>query len=138
MRKPGTILSPECKNYAEDIETISGVPKDISLQLLRLIEGLVCQRICEQVQENKKNDTNLPINVEIPLIGNLIITPQMWHKHHLRTDKPSTHFNFEFKPLSTFKTHISKIYNKDECELVSLLSESYAKILVETYKNLLQ
>ena len=137
MRKPGTILSPECKNYAQDIETISGVPQDIALQLLRLVESLICQRICEQVQENKKNEINKPINVEIPLIGNLIITSQTWHKHHTRTDKPSTHFNFEFKPLSTFKTHISKIYLKDECELISLLSESYAKILVDTYKNLL-
>lgn len=137
MRKPGTILSPDCKNYAQDIETIAGVPKDISLQLLRLIEGLVCQRICEQVQENKKNGTDNPVVVEIPLLGNLTITSQTWHKHHLRTNSPSTHFNFEFKPLSTFKTHLGKIYAKDECELVSLLSESYAKILVETYKNLL-
>ena len=137
MRKVGTILSPECKSYAKDIETICEVPEYIGLQLLRLISSLVCQRISEQVQENKKNGIEKSVNVEIPLLGNLIITPQIWHKHHLKTDKPSVHFNFEFKPLPTFKTQVSKIYNNDECELITLLSKEYAKILVETYKSLI-
>jgi hypothetical protein len=137
MRRVGTILSPECKNYAKDIQTICDVPEYINLQMLRLIESLICQKIAEQVQENKKQNKNEPIVVEIPLVGNLTITSQIWHKHHLRTDKPSTHINFEFEPLPTFKNHVSKIYNNDDCPLISLLSESYAKILVDTYKDLI-
>lgn len=138
MRKPGTILSPECKSYAKDIETICDVPEYIALQLIRLIENLICQRISEQVQENKGNNKTLePVSVEIPLLGNLIITPQIWHKHHLRTDKPSIHFDFKFEPLNTFKNHISKMYNNDSCELISLLSKEYADILVKAYKDLI-
>lgn len=137
MRRVGTILSPECKNYAKDIENICDVPENINLQYLRLIESLVCQRICEQVQENKKHNEDVPVTVEIPLIGNLTITPQVWHKHHLKTDKPSIHYNFDFEPLPTFKTHISKIYTSDECSLVSLLSETYAKTIVDMYKELI-
>lgn len=137
MRKIGTILSPECKSYAKDIETISEIPANIALQLLRLIESIVCQRLLEKFQESKRNNNELEsISVEIPLMGNLIVTPQIWHKHHLKTDKPSIHFDFAFEPFTSFKNHISKIYNEDTCELISLLSKEYAEILVKTYKDL--
>ena len=139
MRKIGTILSPECKTYSKDIENITTVPEYINLQYLRLIENLVCQRICEQVLENKKECiTDNPVTVEIPLIGNLTITPVNWHKSHLGTGKSSLHFDFDFEPLPTFKKHIQSIYTTDNCELISLLSEQYSKILVNNYSKFME
>jgi hypothetical protein len=132
MRKTGTILSPECKTYAKDITDITGVDEYINLQYLRLIENLVCQRICEQVLDNKKEDVaNKPVEVEIPLIGNLIITPVRGANNN------SLSFMFSFEALPTFKKHISQIYTNNTCELISLLSETYSKELVETYENVL-
>ena len=134
MRKVGTILSPECKSYAKDIQDITGVDEYINLQYLRLIENLVCHRICENVLENKKAEVALePVTVEIPLIGNLVITPV------LSTNKNDTtlSFMFGFNPLPTFKKHIQSIYSTNNCELISLLSDDYAKKLVETYENIL-
>lgn len=129
MRKIGTILSPECKVYAKDISEITGVDEYINLQYLRLIENLVCQRICEEVLTIKKEDRAFdPISVEIPLMGNLIITQQQ---------DSNKLFTFEFDPLPTFKKHVQNIYNNNSCELISLLSDIYAKKLVETYNDIL-
>ena len=36
----------------------------------------------------------------------------------------SIHFDFAFEPFTSFKNHISKIYNEDTCELISLLSKA--------------
>ena len=140
MRKPGTILSPECKEYASDIEQLTNVPQYINLQYLRLIESLICQRISEKVLDNRKEDKDSfeEVCVEIPLIGKLTIIPKLWHHSHLRTGKPSIHYEFNFEPFPAFKNHITKIYSGEDCELVSLLSESYSKILVDTYKNVLE
>lgn len=132
MRKVGTILSPECKVYASDIEKITGVDEYINLQYLRLIENLICQRICEQMLDNKRLDvTNKPIVVELPLVGNLTIIPYDSETSSVKQ------FNFQFEPLSTFKKHIQNIYSTNSCNLISLLSENYANELVKTYKNVL-
>ena len=132
MRKVGTILSPECKTYAKDISDITGVNEYINLQYLRLIENLVCQRICEKALENEKNAVvNSPVEVEIPLIGNLVITPIEG------ATAGSLSFLYKFEPLSTFKKHIHDIYTTHNCELVSLLSETYSKELEKTYNDIL-
>lgn len=140
MRKVGTILSPECKSYAKDVESVTQIPETIALQLLRLIENLVCQRICEQMLDNKNNDKPMsePVVVEIPLIGNLKIIPNSWHQNHQGKGRSSLHFDFEFEPLPTFKRHILNIYTTNSCELVSLLSEKYSKILVDSYNNIME
>lgn len=140
MRKPGTILSPKCKEYAEEIEQLTNVPQYINLQYLRLIELLVCQKVNEEILLHSNNNVNkeLPnVTVEIPLLGNLKIIPKLWHHNHLRTGKPSIHYEFEFEPFPAFKNHISKIYSGEDCELTSLLSDAYSKILVDTYKNIM-
>lgn len=134
MRKVGTILSPECKTYAKDIQDITGVDEYINLQYLRLIENLVCQRICEQIVENKKAEVTLePVSVEIPLIGNLIITPVL---NNNKSDN-SLSFMYAFEPLTTFKKHIQSMYSTNNCEIISLLSDNYSKQLVETYESIL-
>jgi hypothetical protein len=134
LRKLGTILSPECKSYAKDIQDITGVDEYINLQYLRLIENLVCQRICEKVLDNKKEELLFePITVEIPLIGNLIIIPVK----NTNGKGGNMSFNFSFELLVTFRKHIQKIYNTNDCELISLLSENYSKQLTETYDNVL-
>lgn len=140
MRKPGTILTPECKEYAKDIEQLTNVPEYINLQYLRLIESLLCQRISEQVLDSRKEDKHVyeETIIELPLIGKLTIIPKLWHHSHLRTGKPSIHYEFTFEPFPAFKSHINKIYSGEDCELVSLLSDAYSKILVDTYKNIME
>lgn len=140
MRKPGTILSPECKEYAKDIEQLTGVPEYINLQYLRLIESLLCQRISEQVLDSRKEDKHnfKEISVEIPLIGKLSICPKLWHQSRSTTGKPSVHYKFDFEPFPAFKSHINKIYSGEDCELVSLISSAYSKILVDNYKNIIE
>jgi len=135
VRKVGTILSPECKVYAKDIEDITGVDEYINLQYLRLIENLVCHRICEQAMINKKEDNVMePITVEVPLMGNLTVTPMKG----IHKSDTNLSFTFTFDALPTFKKHIQKIYLENSCELISLLSEKYSKELVETYNHIME
>lgn len=144
MRKQGTILSPKCKEYANEIELLTNVPQHINLQYLRIIESLVCHNINEELlnvknnMENNENEELPSITVELPLLGNLTIIPKLWHHNHLRTGKPSIHYEFAFEPFPAFKTHISKIYAGEDCEMVSLLSDTYSKMLVNTYKNIME
>ena len=75
------------------------------------------------------------VKVEIPLLGNLIIKPVVFHKSHRLTDKPSLHFEYEFEPLSGFKKHILDAYTTKECALPVEFAEEYGQKLVNIYKE---
>lgn len=135
-RSEGSLCSPEAKDYAAEIAQLSGMPYKQNLDYLRFIEKLVTYRITEQVRENTKSETDLPIvEVEIPLIGNLIIKPVVFHKSHRLTDKPSLHFEYEFEPLSGFKQHIINAYTTKECDLPTEFAKEYGQKLIHIYEE---
>lgn len=134
-RSEGSLCSQEAKDFAQEITTLSGLPYKQNLDYLRLIEKLLIYRLVEQVRE-LSTDTELPSTiVEIPLVGNLIIKPVVFHKSHRLTDKPSLHFEYEFEPLSGFKRHLMDAYITKECELPMDFSKSYGQHLANIYKN---
>lgn len=134
-RSEGSLCSQEAKDFAQEITTLSGLPYKQNLDYLRLIEKLLIYRLVEQVRE-LSTDTELPSTiVEIPLVGNLIIKPVVFHKSHRLTDKPSLHFEYEFEPLSGFKRHLMDAYITKECALPTDFSKSYGQHLANIYKN---
>lgn len=135
-RSEGSLCSQEAKNYASEITQLSGLPYKQNLDYLRFIEKLVTYRITEQVRESSKGDTDLPIvEVELPLLGNLIIKPVVFHKSHRLTEKPSLHFEYTFEPLSGFKQHILNAYTSKECDLPVDFINEYGQKLVRIYEE---
>lgn len=134
-RSEGSLCSNEAKDYAQEIAQISGLPYRQNLDYLRFIEKLVTYRITEQVRENTKDDTLPIVEVEIPLLGNLIIKPVVFHKSHRLTDKPSLHFEYEFEPLSGFKKHILDAYTIKECDLPIEFAKEYGQKLIDIYEE---
>lgn len=134
-RSEGSLCSSEAKDYAQEIAQISGLPYKQNLDYLRFIEKLLTYRVTEQVREHT-NEDNLPIvEVEIPLLGNLIIKPVVFHKSHRLTDKPSLHFEYEFEPLSGFKKHILDAYTIKECDLPIEFAKEYGQKLINIYEE---
>ena len=135
-RSEGSLCSTEAKNYATEIAQLSGLPYKQNLDYLRFIEKLLTYRITEQVREHTLKETDLPIvEIEIPLIGNLVIKPVVFHKSHRLTDKPSLHFEYEFEPLSGFKQHLINAYTSKECELPTEFAKEYGQKLIEIYEG---
>ena len=140
-RSAGSLCSKEAKDFADEITTLSGLPYKQNLDYLRLIEKLIIYRVVEQVREccnfeEINNTTSLPpVIIELPLIGNLIIKPVVFHEQHRLTNKPSLHFEYEFEPLSGFRRHLMDAYLTRECEIPMEFSEMYGQKLVNLYKD---
>lgn len=133
-RSRGSLCSAEAKDYAHEIETLSGMSYRQNLDYLRFIEKLVAYRISEQVREKPESKDKV-VEVEIPLIGNLIIKPIVFHKAHRLTNTPSYHFEFEFEPLSGFKKHILDAYTMGESEIPTDFAKMYGEKLAELYSD---
>lgn len=135
-RSEGSLCSQEAKDIATEIATISGLPYRQNLDYLRFIEKLLTYRITEQVRELSTDDLTMPsVEVEIPLIGILKITPIVFHKSHRLTNTPSLHFDFEFEPLSGFKRHLLDAYITKECALPTDFAKEYGQKLADIYKE---
>lgn len=135
-RSEGSLCSPEAKDYAAEITQLSGLPYKQNLDYLRFIEKLIIYRVTEQVRAHNDDNDSLPIiEVEIPLIGNLIVKPTVFHKSHRLTDKPSLHFEYSFEPLSGFKQHIINAYTTKECDLPVEFAKEYGQKLINLYEE---
>lgn len=135
-RSEGSLCSKEAKNFADEITTLSGMPYRQNLDYLRLIEKLLVYRITEQVRNNTSQGVEMPsVEVELPLLGILTIKPVVFHKSHRLTDKPSLHFEYDFKPLSGFKKHILTAYLTNECDLPTEFAKDYGKRLADIYRE---
>lgn len=135
-RSEGSLCSQESKEFAAEIETISGLPYRQNLDYLRFIEKLITYRVTEQVRELSSDDNTMPVvEVEIPLLGILRISPIVFHKSHRLTNTPSLHFDFEFEPLSGFKRHLLDAYMTKECVLPTDFAKEYGQKLADIYKE---
>lgn len=138
-RSAGSLCSAEAKDYAKELTQLTNIPYKQNLDYIRFLEQLISFRVCEQVREFDKRNTDsvdkATCVVEIPLIGTLTIKPIIFHKQHRLTNTPSLHFNFTFEPLSGFKKHIVEAYTKGECEIPTEFSAMYGQTLNDIYKE---
>jgi hypothetical protein len=137
-RSKGSASSTEAKTISKELEQLSGKPYKNNFDYLRLIELLivyrVAERICEFPEDADIEDKD--VTVEIPLIGNLTISPRKFHAQHRLTNEPSLHFNFRFEPLSCFKSDLLKAYSEKSTDLTTMAANLYSERLKELYNRL--
>jgi hypothetical protein len=137
-RSKGSASSTEAKTISKELEQLSGRPYKNNFDYLRLIELLivyrVAERICEFPEDADIEDKD--VTVEIPLIGNLTISPRKFHAQHRLTNEPSLHFNFRFEPLSCFKSDLLKAYSEKSTDLTTMAANLYSERLKELYNRL--
>lgn len=137
-RSKGSLSSAQAKEVAQELSQILGTPYKYNFDVLRVIEMSLCQRILEQVCEFPEGTPveEMVCTVEIPLIGDLVIKPSVFHGAHGITNKPSTHFEFIFKPTSSFKQDIGRAYSKEHPELAEEFSQIYMEKVRELYEKM--
>ena len=133
----GSISSPEAKTVAQEMTDIIGTNYSYNFDVLRLMELLIVHRLaegfCDYSDETPIEDRK--VTVEIPLLGELTVKPREFHYKHRLTDEPSVHFDFDFKPISCFKTDLIKAYGK-RSPLTDSLNNLYTERLKELYERL--
>lgn len=140
-RSKGSTSSATAKEIAQQIEAILGTKYKYNFDMLRLVELLICYRIVQELDKIDKSgieddeSCGRSVTVEIPLIGNLTITSSEFHSRHGITNSPSTHFEFEFKPSSGFKTDVAKAFNDKDSGIGDTLATIYSDRLTELYEK---
>lgn len=137
-RSAGSLSSKEAKIMSQELEQILDTPYKYNFSILRVIELLLCQRIVESVCSF---DEDVPyedreITVEIPLIGDLTISPRVFHEQHRLTNESSLHFDFKFSPSSGFKSDILRAYQSRETQLADIFANIYGERLKDLYNRL--
>ena len=137
-RSKGSLSTQQAKEISQEIAALIGTPYKYNLDIMRLIELLLCQRIVEQVTAY---DDSVPITerdatVEIPLIGELSIIPNVFHESHGMTNQPSIHFDYVFKPTSAFKQDINRAFSQHQTDLPEILTAVYSEKVTEAYRKL--
>jgi hypothetical protein len=136
-RLKGSVSSKEAKTISKEIEQIQGSSYRYNFDFLRLIELLISYKIAESVAEYEKDTPldEMSVTVEIPLIGELEITPRYFHEKHRLTDEPSLHFDFNFTPTSAFKSDVMRAFTAKDCDLKDVAASIYSDRLQELYKR---
>ena len=137
-RSKGSLSSAEAKAFSQEMTMLAGTPYKYNFDLLRLISILICQRISENVCSYPSDEDicNKIVTVEIPLIGDLTVKPRVFHEKHGMTDKPSIHFDFDFKPSSSFKSSVYKAYIEGVSDIPDIFSGIYGEQLKEVYHRM--
>ena len=137
-RSKGSLSTKQAKEISQEISEVLGTPYKYNFDMMRLMELLLCQRIVEGVTEFPEDAdiTDKMVTVEIPLIGDLTIVPEVFHESHGMTNKPSIHFGFEFNPTSAFMQDIKRAYMTHETEMPDLLKAVYTERVQELYRKL--
>lgn len=137
-RSLGSTSTKESKAFAMEIEKLIETPYKYNLNIMRLIEVLLCQRVAEKVAEFPEGTdvTDKIVTVEIPLIGEITFKPSVFHKAHRITSESSVHFDMEFKPTSCFKFDIIRAYKEGSSELTDIFSSIYSERIQELYSKL--
>ena len=137
-RSKGSLSSEQAKEISGEMEKLCGTQYKQNFDYLRMIEMLLCQRILEQVSEfNEDDDIYTKVtSVEIPLIGDIEIHPRVFHESHGVTNRPSIHFDFEFKPSNVFKADVLSAYTKKESPIPEYFSNLYGEELKDIYSRM--
>ena len=136
-RSKGSTSSATAKEISHQMETILGTKYKYNFDILRIVELLICHKIVQELDrlnndENADPD-NRSVTVEIPLIGSLTITPSEFHSRHGITNEPSTHFEFDFKPTSGFKSDVARAFNDMDSGIGDVFAQIYSDRLKELY-----
>lgn len=137
-RSKGSLSSEEAKTMAKELEQLEDTDYKYNFNYLRLIELLICYRITEAILAYPE-DTPIEektVTVEIPLLGDLTISPKVFHSQHRLTNEHSLHIDFSFNPTSGFKSDIIRSYTNKETPLTDIFSDLYAERLKDLYEKL--
>lgn len=136
-RSKGSLSTVEAKELAKELSILVDKDYKYNFNIFRLIELLLCQKICEQLWEKEEGKDLLEVEtmVEIPLIGELTVIPRVFHAEHGITKEPSVHFDFSFKPTSGFKADLLRIYNEQNSGIGDVFAHLYGERLQELYKT---
>lgn len=137
-RSKGSLSTQQAKEISQEVSDLIGTPYKYNLDIMRLIEILLCQRIVEQVTAYSDDVpvTERDVTIEIPLIGELSIIPNVFHESHGMTNQPSIHFDYVFKPTSAFKQDINRAFAQHQTELPEILTRVYSEKVQEAYRKL--
>ena len=137
-RSKGSLSTQQAKEISQEVSDLIGTPYKYNLDIMRLIEILLCQRIVEQVTAYPDDVpiTERDVTIEIPLIGELSIIPNVFHESHGMTNQPSIHFDYVFKPTSAFKQDINRAFTQHQTELPEILTRVYSEKVQEAYRKL--
>lgn len=137
-RSKGSLSTQQAKEISQEVSDLIGTPYKYNLDIMRLIEILLCQRIVEQVTAYPDDVpiTERDVTIEIPLIGELSIIPNVFHESHGMTNQPSIHFDYVFKPTSAFKQDINRAFAQHQTELPEILTRVYSEKVQEAYRKL--
>ena len=137
-RHKGDQSSKEAKEYARELTKLLGTTYKYNFDMERAVELLLCHRVAEKLLEYGE-DVDLvdrEVTVEIPLLGDLTITPEVFHEKHRLTEKPSMHLDFQFKPLSGFKNDLLRLFAENSSPLQKELADEYGSRLKEMYARI--
>ena len=137
-RSKGSSSTKAAKSIATEISDFLGTPHKYNLDILRLIEQLVCMEIADQVSEYDEDTpiTDKVVNVEIPLIGNLEITPTVFHEAHGMTNKPSIRYVYKFDPTSAFRQDVIRAFTSQDTDMPDILTDVYVERVKALYSQL--
>ena len=139
-RSVGSLSSEETKRMASELEMLIDQPYKYNFSILRAIELLVIQRVAEKICTY---DDEIPledksVTVEIPLFGDLTITPRVFHEKHRLTDESSIHLSFDFVPSNSFKADVLRAYNEKETPIADIFANIYGERLKVLYNSLVE
>ena len=137
-RSKGSLSSDEAKIMAKELESLGDTTFKYNFDYLRMIELLLCYRITESILDYPEDTPfeNREVTVEIPLIGDLTISPKVFHSQHRLTNEQSLHFDFTFSPSSGFKSDLIRAYTDKDTPLTDIFSKLYGDRLKDLYYRL--
>lgn len=112
----------EVRLLAEDLDTLLGLPKEVSEDYLKILENLIVHRFIETI--SNEDFRGKDCQVELPYLGSLVVSVD-------ESDKLS----LNFIPRSTFYRKIKNAYYKRESPLVTQCAEILGQDLVKKYEE---
>lgn len=137
-RHKGCLSSEESKSISKELESLGYNSYKFNFDFLRVIEMLICRRIVEQIcsYDPDVSPEDKVVTVEIPLLGDLVISARTFHERHRLTEKPSIHFEWTFIPSSGFKTDVSAAFFEKKCPITEAFNRLYGSRLKDIYERL--
>lgn len=113
----------ETRILAEDLDTLLGLPKDITEDYLKILENLIVHRFVEQL-EDCQDFRNKDCQIELPYLGSLVISVN--EKNKISTD---------FVVRDTFYRKLRNALYSKESPLVSQCGKILGEDLVKRFEE---
>lgn len=113
----------ETRILAEDLDTLLGLPKDITEDYLKILENLIIHRFVEQL-EDCHDFRGKDCQIELPYLGSLVISVD--DKNKLSTD---------FVVRDTFYRKLRNAFHSKESPLISQCGKILGEELVKKFEE---